>query len=167
MLLLPLADGDRPPTLAELTGSPEALAVSGRVFSGDFSEPTMEAFGRLVAPYYAGPRHPQVPGTLLSLSHFAAEVARYFFQVLAPTYDLRPRLAEIDVPALVLVGAYDWICPSAGSRLMTRTMPRATLVEFAEAGHFPFSEEPAAFARAVGNFLTELEERLTGLLERV
>ena len=164
--LLPIADDNPSPTLAERTRSPEAVAVAGRLFSGDFSEPTMAAFGRLVAPYYASPRHPQVPGALLSLSHFAAEVARYFFQVLAPTYDVRPRLAEIGVPALVLVGAYDWICPPAGSRLMARSVPRATLIEFADAGHFPFSEEPAAFAQAVESFLMELEGRPIGLLEQ-
>jgi len=87
--LLPIADDNPSPTLAERTRSPEAVAVAGRLFSGDFSEPTR------------------------------------------------------------------------------RSVSRATLVEFADAGHFPFSEEPAAFAQAVENFLMELEGRPIGLIERV
>lgn len=79
---------------------------------GVFSAETVERFGRSVAPYYAGPSHVDVPGTLFALSSFSPEVSRYFFTVLAPRYDLRPatcdlrpRLPEIGVPALVVTGS--------------------------------------------------------------
>jgi proline iminopeptidase len=127
--------------------------VATRAFGGDFSPETNEAFGRLVAPYYAGPRHLDVPGRLLALSRFAPELAAHFFRVQAPAYDLRSRLPEIAVPALVLVGRWDWVCPPAASRALAAGLPAARLVELADAGHFGFSEEPDAFRAAVRPFL--------------
>lgn len=150
--LAPLRDEDPQPTLAE-RASAEAVEVAARLFSGDFSRGTVDAFGRLVAPYYAGPRHMDVPGRLLALSDFAADVAQYFFGVLAPGYDLRPQLSDISVPTLVIVGGYDWVCPPIASRILAARIPDAVLMEFPEAGHFVFSEEPPAFLDAVRDFL--------------
>jgi proline iminopeptidase len=81
--LLPLPDDDPPPSLAQRT-SPAAVEVAQRLFGGDFSAQTFHAFGELVAPGYAAPEHPDIPGQLLSLSGFAADVAHHFFTVLAP-----------------------------------------------------------------------------------
>jgi proline iminopeptidase len=152
--LQPLVDDDDPPAgLAERT-SPEVAALAARMFGGDFSPETMRVFEDHVAPTYAGPRHVDVPGRLLPLSSFTTEVARHFFGTLAAGYDLRHRLAGIDVPALVAVGRHDWVCPPAAGRALAAGLPRAELVEFTDSGHFPFSEEPAAFQAAVGKFLT-------------
>ena len=157
-----LPDDTPPPSLAQRS-SPEAVEVAGRLFSGDFSEETLEAFGRLVAPYYAGPRHTDVPGPILRLSGFAREVADYFFGVLAPEYDLRPRLAEISAPTLVVVGSYDWVCPPVASRALAAGIPGACCVEFPEAGHFAFSEVPDRFQETVRAFLqSTLEPAPTG-----
>jgi proline iminopeptidase len=150
-LRLPV-DDDPPPGLAERT-SPEVAALAARMFGGEFSAETMRVFEEHVAPTYAGPRHVDVPGRLLPLSSFTTEVAGYFFGTLAAGYDVRPRLAEIDVPALIAVGRHDWVCPPAAGRALAAGLPRAELVEFTDSGHFPFSEEPAAFQAAVGKFL--------------
>jgi proline iminopeptidase len=150
--LAPLADPDPPPGLAQRT-SPEAVAVAGTMFGGDFSADTVAAFNRLVAPVYAGHRHTHVPAELLALSGFVPDVAARFFGTLAAGYDLRDRLAEITAPTLVVVGREDWVCPPVASRILASSIPGATLVEIADAGHFPFSEEPAAFGRAVVAFL--------------
>ena len=150
--LAPLVDGSPPRTLAERAG-PEAAAIAARLFAGDMSPATLEGFGRRVMPYYAGPSHMEVPSDLISLSTFNAEVAVYFFSVLAPRYDVRSRLSEIGLPTLVLTGAYDWVCSPAASRIMARAIPGAELAELAEVGHFPFAEEPDAFGDAVRPFL--------------
>jgi proline iminopeptidase len=155
--LFPLPDETPPPSLLHRS-SPEAVEVAGRLFSGDFSEESLEAFGRLVAPHYAGPRHTDVPGPILQLSGFAREVAEYFFGVLAADYDLRPRLAEISSPTLVIVGSYDWVCPPAASRALVAGIPEARFVEIAEAGHFGFSEVPDAFQEIVRSFLRSTVE---------
>jgi proline iminopeptidase len=159
--LAPLPDDDPPPGLAERAPA-GAVEVAARAFGGDFSPETNEAFGRLVAPYYAGPRHVDVPGRLLPLSRFAPEIAAHFFRVLAPAYDLRPRLPEIAVPALVVVGREDWVCPPAASRALADGLPAAHLAELPDAGHFGFSEEPDAFRAAVRPFLAAVHAHHPG-----
>jgi pimeloyl-ACP methyl ester carboxylesterase len=89
----------------------------------------------------------------IALSGFVPEVAGHFFPNLAASYDLRPHLSEITVPTLVIVGREDWVCPPVASRILASSIPGAGLVEIADAGHFPFSEEPAAFRHAVTAFL--------------
>ena len=150
--LLPLPDTDPAPGLADRAPA-AALPVAARLFGGDFSEETLDAFRRLVAPYYAGPNHQDVPAKLMALSGFSPDVATHFFTVLAPSYDVRARLPEIAAPTLVIVGHYDWVCPRAGSLALAAGIPRAELVEVADAGHFVFSEEPEAFLNAVRRFL--------------
>ena len=154
--LAPLPDPDPPPSLADRAG-PDAVAVAARLFGGDFSAATMEAFGRLVAPFYAAPGHLDVPGRLLALSSFQPDVAHHFFGTLAPAYDLRARLGEVTVPTLAVVGRYDWVCPPAAGRAIADAIPGAELVELADAGHFGFSEEPALFLRTVRSFLARLD----------
>jgi proline iminopeptidase len=71
---------------------------------------------------------------------------------------LRPRLAEISSPTLVIVGSYDWVCPPAASRALVAGIPEARFVEIAEAGHFGFSEVPDAFQEIVRSFLRSTVE---------
>ena len=151
----PPPDEAAPPSLAERTTA-EAVEVAGKLFGGDDSPETFAAFGRLVAPFYAGPQHTHVPGQLLTLSGYVSDVAQHFLQMLASEYDLRPRLEDIEVPALVVVGHYDWICPPAASRVLAEGIADAQLIELPESGHFPFSEEPATFHQIVHKFVEGL-----------
>jgi proline iminopeptidase len=155
--LEPISDGEPAPALADRAG-PEATEVAARVFGGDMSPATMEEFARLVAPFYAGPAHMEVPLQLFPLSSFNPDVAQHFFQNLASQYDLRPRLGEIGVPTLVVCGAYDWVCPPAASRLLARSIPRAELLMLEDAGHFSFAEEPEWFLDAVAGFLGRIQD---------
>jgi proline iminopeptidase len=154
--LEPISDGEPAPSLADRAG-PEATEAAARVFGGDMSPATMEEFTRLVAPFYAGPAHPEVPLRLFPLSSFNPGVAQHFFRNLASKYDLRPRLGEIGVPALVVGGGYDWVCPPAASRFLARSIPQAELVMLEEAGHFSFAEEPDRFREAVVAFMGKVE----------
>ena len=159
--LEPISDGEPAPSLSDRAG-PEATEAAARVFGGDMSPATMEEFARLVAPFYAGPTHMEVPLRLFPLSSFNAEVAQHFFQNLASQYDLRPRLGEIGVPTLVVCGAYDWVCPPAASRLLARSIPRAELLMLEDAGHFSFAEEPESFLDAVAGFLGRIQDGAAG-----
>lgn len=40
--------------------------------------------------------------------------------------DLRSRLREIDIPALVFTASNDWVVPATAGRLLSRRLPRAT-----------------------------------------
>ena len=63
----------------------------------------------------------------MPLSRFAADVASYFFSELAPRYDLRERLHDIQLPTLVIAGEYDWVCPPVHSRTRARPSPTRAL----------------------------------------
>jgi proline iminopeptidase len=151
--LSPVSD-DRPPPpgLAERAGL-EVQAVAARMFAGDTTPASMEAFARLVLPFYAGPAHMDVPARVMALSRLDADIAGHFFAVPARSYDLRPRLKEIAAPSLVLVGSHDWVCPAAAGRAIAAGIPNARLAELPGSGHFSFSEEPALFRHAVVGFL--------------
>lgn len=140
------------PTLESRAG-PEEMAIAGRLFGGDFSAEAVAEFQARVVPYYAGPSHMDVPGRLFSLTDMATDIAAHFFTKLAASYDLRPRLHEITLPTLVIVGRHDWVCSPAASRAIARGIPGAKLVELADSGHFGFSEQPAEFLAAVTGFL--------------
>src|SRR5258708_600773 len=66
-------------------------------------------------------------------------------------YDLRPGLAAIDRPTLLMVGTKD--ATLAGIRQIKEAVRGAALVELEEAGHIANVEQPAAFTRAIQDFL--------------
>jgi proline iminopeptidase len=72
----------------------------------------------------------------------------------AKTMDLRPELGNVKAPTLVVVGDDDFICDVTAGREMADGIPGARLQVIADAGHFPWVEQPAAFRRVVDEFLT-------------
>jgi proline iminopeptidase len=68
--------------------------------------------------------------------------------------DLRPELARITAPTLVVAGDDDFICDVVAAREMADRIAGAQLAVIAEAGHFPWVEQPAAFRAAVDGFLS-------------
>lgn len=67
--------------------------------------------------------------------------------------DLRSRLPEIRVPALVVHGSQDSLVPPAASEWLAARMPRAGYLCLDGAGHAPFLSRPLEFEAAVGGFL--------------
>ena len=70
----------------------------------------------------------------------------------APTMDLRPRLAGILVPTLVIVGRHDFITTVGMAQEMARHLRDARLEVFEDSGHFAVLEEPEKFFRVVKEF---------------
>lgn len=70
---------------------------------------------------------------------------------LAP--DLADRLAEIEQPTLVLVGADDQPDILAIAEVLVRTLPNVGFESIRNAGHVPNMEQPEQFDRLVGAFL--------------
>jgi proline iminopeptidase len=71
-------------------------------------------------------------------------------------HDYRDALRDVDVPVLVIHGADDLQTESV-SRIYSDTFPNAQFEVIDEATHFPFEEQPEAFARVVATFLGGLE----------
>jgi len=67
------------------------------------------------------------------------------------------RLADLDVPALLLWGEKDEFAPVAGAQRFERELPDTELVVVEGAGHFVFEDAPERCAEAVTSFLSELE----------
>lgn len=66
----------------------------------------------------------------------------------------RAALAKLDAPALLYAGDRDPMVTPAMVREAARFFPEATVVVQPEAGHFPWVDDPTAFAMAVRTFLT-------------
>lgn len=69
------------------------------------------------------------------------------------TFDLRPELARITAPALILAGRHDWICPPEFSEEIHRLIPGSDLRIFEQSSHSIRADEPDAMMDAIRGFL--------------
>ena len=67
--------------------------------------------------------------------------------------DLRPQLARVKVPVLVLVGEHDEATPPPMSRELAAQLPNARLKVIAGCAHVPQLQSPELFLDAIGDFL--------------
>ena len=73
-------------------------------------------------------------------------------------WDVRPRLRELDLPALVIRGRHDLSTETIAATLV-RGLPQAREVVFEESSHTPVLEETERYLEVVGGFLRETEQR--------
>ncbi len=66
--------------------------------------------------------------------------------------DLRPIVASIRQPALLLHGAGDALMPVGAARWLAATLPKARLTVFDDCGHAPFLSRPQACAAWIDGF---------------
>jgi proline iminopeptidase len=71
-------------------------------------------------------------------------------------WDLTPRLSEISVPTLILVGRDDFVCPPSQAKNMHERIPNSELVVFEKNGHFAHVEEPDAFFAAIRGWIRRI-----------
>jgi haloalkane dehalogenase len=67
------------------------------------------------------------------------------------------RLADLDVPVLLIWGANDEFAPIAGAHRFERELPNTELVAIEDAGHFVWDEQPEPCATALLDFLARLD----------
>ena len=60
------------------------------------------------------------------------------------------------MPALIVVGAVDILCPPRHSREIAAAIPGARLVEVPDQAHQPFQEDPDSFNELALAFWAEL-----------
>ncbi|MCB0027636.1 MAG: alpha/beta hydrolase [Anaerolineales bacterium] len=73
-------------------------------------------------------------------------------------FDLRAEIGQIELPALVVVGAEDRMMPAAHSQFLVDHMPAAELLVIPEAGHFVMIEKAAKLSRELVAFLNRLRD---------
>lgn len=71
-------------------------------------------------------------------------------------FDVRSRLQEITLPALILCGENDRLTPVKYSELLRRNIASSRLIVIPEAGHMLMAEKPDLFNRSVQAFLEEI-----------
>jgi len=75
------------------------------------------------------------------------------------TFDLRPELAAITAPTLILAGRHDWICHPDFSEEIHRLIPGSDLRIFEDSSHSIRVDETQAFLDAVAGFVVYKSRR--------
>ena len=68
-------------------------------------------------------------------------------------YDVRPHLADIMVPTLVLHGRYDWVVSLREAEELAQNIPHAQLHVFEQAGHAIQDDVPEELIQVIRTFL--------------
>jgi proline iminopeptidase len=146
----------RAQAIVRARGTPEQIAVCETLWQGGFR--SVDALQH----YYA------VMGPLYSVRHdaVAAEAVRAravpspepLNRAFGPdgflrSFDLRPELARITAPTLVLGGRHDWICPPEFSEEIQRLIPGARLRIFEDSSHSVRVDAPEALVAAILDFV--------------
>ncbi len=82
----------------------------------------------------------------------AAETLAAGLQLLR-NVDLRPALAQVQCPVLVVHGAYDGLCPPPAGYWLAEHLPDARLAMHERAAHAPFLSHPDWFVAEMRSFL--------------
>ncbi len=70
-------------------------------------------------------------------------------------FDIRPKLASIRQPTLILWGAKDPVAPPQDASFLKKEILQSRLVIFPDSGHSPMIEHPSLFNLELGKFLQE------------
>ena len=70
--------------------------------------------------------------------------------------DVRERLGEMDVPALLLVGQHDVISPATEMQEIASALPQGDLAQIPGAGHMSLWENPGEVTDALLRFVESL-----------
>ncbi|MQA74805.1 MAG: proline iminopeptidase-family hydrolase [Solirubrobacterales bacterium] len=74
-------------------------------------------------------------------------------------WDVRGRLAELQVPVLITAGRHD-LCTPAIIRELRDGLPHARTATFERSSHMPFLEEPDTYREVLSGFLDEVDADL-------
>jgi pimeloyl-ACP methyl ester carboxylesterase len=101
----------------------------------------------------------RIPGPLIAEQVRGARNAGFVDALDALTdYPIRARLGEIACPTLIFWGTEDKLVPVRDAAEFERLIPDARKVVWAETGHMPMLERPAAFNALVEQFIAERPE---------
>ena len=112
---------------------------------------------RVPALAWAGVRHPRKIPVDLAYEIMQASGAPGWPDALRALYDyeLRDRLPDIDVPTLIVWGAFDPLVPVQHAFELERLIPDSRVIVFPDTGHEPMFERPERFNRALDAFLAD------------
>jgi pimeloyl-ACP methyl ester carboxylesterase len=141
---------ERKLAMFERLGGRPAREVA-RAFWTDPSERTWTDYDRLCKPLYN--RTPQPPGA----TRYKTEILFAWNRAEHPSMDLRPGLAGVRCPVLVMAGDADPVTPIEDAREIAAALPRKLVrfERFAGVGHGPWRDDPEAAEAVLRRFIAE------------
>jgi proline iminopeptidase len=135
-------------------GTDEQRRVCERLWAGTFETPAqMAEYFAVMGPLYSRRYDPAAAARGRAI--YAPEPLNRAFGPggVLRAFDLRPEIAGITVPTLVLAGRHDWICPPEFSEEIHRLIRGSQLRVFEESSHSIRADEPQALNDAIRAFV--------------
>ncbi len=135
----------------------ELREIAYRESTGQATEAELKRFEQEIMPLYWHQGYKQeYIDAMYNNPLVNMDIAMYMMGTLSKEYDLRPHLQQIQVPALVLQGRYDWVTPMAGAQEMAQQIPNAQLHVFEHSGHMVFMEEQEELISVIEQWIESL-----------
>ena len=137
-------------------GTADQQRVCARLWAGAFETAAqMAEYYAFMGPLYSRRHDPAAAESTRGRATYSPEPLNRAFGPggVLRTYDLRPEIAGIRVPTLVLAGRHDWICPPDFSEEIHRLIPGSQLRIFEESSHSIRADEPMALNAAIRDFV--------------
>lgn len=137
-------------------GTPEQQRVCKDLWDGGFrSVADVQHYYDVMGPLYARRHDAAAAATVRGRAEPSPEPLNRAFGPAGflRTFDLRPELARIDAPTLILAGRHDWICPPEFSEEIHALIPGSDLRIFEDSSHSIRVDEPAALLDAITRFV--------------
>lgn len=142
--------------MMEELGGERARAVA-EAFWTDPDEGSRAEYMEVCLPLYNPVPHPEEEAALKKRALMRTEVLEHFVLGEMRTMDLRPGLAEVSCPALVLAGRWDPVTPVACSEEILESLPGgvAGLEVFEHCGHGVHRDDPEKAEAVLREFLAD------------
>lgn len=138
---LPAIAADREPQIVAAQSGRLAEVIQNRLASG------------FLAP---GPQRNAVQAQAMEMAEsLGPEVFVQQSRALQRRRDQQPTLGKCKIPALVLCGEHDALCPVKRHNFMAELIPYATLTVLEQAGHLPSLEQPEATTAALRDWMQQ------------
>jgi proline iminopeptidase len=142
----------------EANGTPDQRRVCAKLWAGRLDTPAdMMEYYEVMGPLYARRYTPGGAAATRGRASYTPAAINNAFKPdgFLARMDLRPELAEITAPTLILAGRHDWICPPRYSEEIHRLIPGSTLRVFENSSHSIRVDEPEALNQSLIGFIAE------------
>jgi proline iminopeptidase len=139
-------------------GTAEQQAICAKVWSGGFAdEAELKRYYRTMGPLYSAKHDPAKAEDGLARAIHSPEALNRAFKPdgFLRRFDLRPELARITAPTLILAGALDWICPPEFSEEIHALIPGSRLMIVEDSSHSMRVDAPERLFGAIIDFVGE------------
>jgi proline iminopeptidase len=137
-------------------GTAEQQAITAALWDGGFrSEEDVRRFHTVMGPLYSRRFDLETARPALARLPYAPEPLNRAFgpDGFLRRFDLRPELARITAPTLIIAGRHDWICPPEFSEEIQRLIPGSRYELFENSSHSIRADEPERLMATILGFV--------------